>query len=265
MQGLIARDPKSISKYHMPAPNHPHCYEITSFLSMFDNYRATGNTTWLSAAQGAWEMSASDFTHIDGTSALTEGAANHSAGADWLAKTFPVAPGTGTGETCCTTFWIKFNQRFQLLHPEEEKYSAQIETAIYNALLRAMVPRPSAETQTAHRHAPPEAERRAQMAHGKGDDAQKERWLSAQLAADVDPTLPPGIRYHSPMEGTLEHPNNVNTCCEGQGTRMFGSLPEYDSLYNQSFAHLFLLAAFRSKLSEYSCNLRLPRSSNHFR
>eukprot|EP01045_Picozoa_sp_COSAG04_P010985 COSAG04_NODE_692_length_11095_cov_3.236541_4_plen_121_part_00 len=39
----------------------------------------------------------------------------------------------------------------------------------------------------------------------------------------------------------------------------------YDSLYNQSFAHLFLLAAFRSKLSEYSCNLRLPRSLNHFR
>ena len=29
------------------------------------------------------------------------------------------------------------------------------------------------------------------------------------------------------MEGVLEHPNNVNTCCEGQGTRLFGSLPEY--------------------------------------
>ena len=39
----------------------------------------------------------------------------------------------------------------------------------------------------------------------------------------------------------------------------------YDSLYNLSFAHLFLLAAFRSKLSEYSCNLRLSRSLNHFR
>ena len=40
----------------------------------------------------------------------------------------------------------------------------------------------------------------------------------------------------------------------------------YDSLYNfQSFAHLFLLAAFRSKLLEYSCNLRLSRSLNDFR
>ena len=36
-------------------------------------------------------------------------------------------------------------------------------------------------------------------------------------------------------------------------------------LYNQSFVHLFLLAAFRSKLLEYSCNLRLSRSLNHFR
>ena len=40
---------------------------------------------------------------------------------------------------------------------------------------------------------------------------------------------------------------------------------QYDSLYNLSFAHLFLLAAFRSKLLEYSCNLRLSRSLNHFR
>jgi hypothetical protein len=29
------------------------------------------------------------------------------------------------------------------------------------------------------------------------------------------------------MEGVQEHPNNGNTCCEGQGTRLFGSMPEY--------------------------------------
>jgi hypothetical protein len=74
MRGLIARDPKSISEYHMPAPNHPHCYEITSFLSMFDHYRASGNKTWLDAATGAWELLHDDFEHADGTSSLTEGA-----------------------------------------------------------------------------------------------------------------------------------------------------------------------------------------------
>ena len=29
MNQLIARDPSAISAYHMPRPNHPHCYEIT--------------------------------------------------------------------------------------------------------------------------------------------------------------------------------------------------------------------------------------------
>lgn len=36
-----------------------------------------------------------------------------------------------------------------------------------------------------------------------------------------------GIRYHSVMEGVKEAPQSSNTCCEGQGTRFFGSLPEY--------------------------------------
>ncbi|MDR3234348.1 MAG: glycoside hydrolase family 127 protein [Planctomycetaceae bacterium] len=35
------------------------------------------------------------------------------------------------------------------------------------------------------------------------------------------------IRYHSRMEGKKETPGISNTCCEGQGTRMLGSLPEY--------------------------------------
>ena len=99
MKALIARDPAAISSYHMPAPNHPHCYEITSFLSMFDNYRATANLTWLEAAQGAWELTQQDFTHIDGTSSLTEGASNRTAGSDWQARTYRIAPGSGTGET----------------------------------------------------------------------------------------------------------------------------------------------------------------------
>lgn len=65
----------------MPRPNHPHCYEITSFLSMFDNYRATHNTTWLDAAMGAWEITYDNFVHIDGSSSLTEGSPDN--GTDW--------------------------------------------------------------------------------------------------------------------------------------------------------------------------------------
>ena len=39
----------------------------------------------------------------------------------------------------------------------------------------------------------------------------------------------------------------------------------YDSLYNWSFAHVLVLTALRSELSEYSTNLRLSRSLDHFR
>eukprot|EP00039_Didymoeca_costata_P008618 m.114286 g.114286 ORF g.114286 m.114286 type:complete len:908 (-) comp14159_c0_seq2:73-2796(-) len=192
MRQLIARDPTGIAQYHMPSPNHPHCYEITSFLSMFDNYRATHNTTWLDAAQGAWDIVYENFIHVDGSSSLTEGAKTRDPSngkpSDWPAKSYPIHPGAGTGETCCTSFWIKFCQRFQALDPLNETYAAQIEKAVYNAMLRQMVPRPP--------QSPPSS-------------------------------LPPGIRYHAVMEGVQEHPNNDNTCCEGQGTRIFGSLPEY--------------------------------------
>ena len=36
-----------------------------------------------------------------------------------------------------------------------------------------------------------------------------------------------GIRYHTMMAGKKEEPTHNNTCCEGQGTRMLGSLPEH--------------------------------------
>lgn len=36
-----------------------------------------------------------------------------------------------------------------------------------------------------------------------------------------------GIRYHTILTGQKEEPTHNNTCCEGQGTRMLGSLPEH--------------------------------------
>jgi len=36
-----------------------------------------------------------------------------------------------------------------------------------------------------------------------------------------------GLRYHTILEGTKEKSTHENTCCEGQGTRLIGSLPEH--------------------------------------
>jgi DUF1680 family protein len=50
-----------------------------------------------------------------------------------------------------------------------------------------------------------------------------------------------GVRYHTALEGNKEGPQANNTCCEGQATRLFGSLPEYvysiadDGLYVNLF------------------------------
>jgi hypothetical protein len=117
MRQLIDRDPAGIYDYHMPAPNHPHCYEITAFLSMFDNYRATHNATWLDAATGAWEVLAENFLHVDGSSSLTEGRryTNPDTGrkTDWPPKSYKLGAEAFTGETCCTgdikrrIFWLE--------------------------------------------------------------------------------------------------------------------------------------------------------------
>ena len=36
-----------------------------------------------------------------------------------------------------------------------------------------------------------------------------------------------GFRYHALLEHQKEQPTQINTCCEGQGTRFIGSLPEF--------------------------------------
>jgi len=36
-----------------------------------------------------------------------------------------------------------------------------------------------------------------------------------------------GMRYHTILVGNKEKPYRINTCCEGQGTRLLGSLPEH--------------------------------------
>ena len=50
-----------------------------------------------------------------------------------------------------------------------------------------------------------------------------------------------GLRYHTILDGTKEKATRMNTCCEGQGTRLIGSIPEHiyslaaDGLYVNLF------------------------------
>jgi DUF1680 family protein len=184
MDALAARREDALWKYPLPTP---HSYLITSFEAYLDHYRATGDRKYLDAMLGAWALIHDKWEHVGGSMALCEGPAG-----SFPPCSYFLTPKGHTGETCGSVFWIKFNQRFHLLFPEQEKYVNEIEKSIYNACL------PNQE----------------------GDR---------------------GIRYHTRMEGTVDGPTVANTCCEGQGTRLFGSLPEYiysiagDGLYVNLF------------------------------
>jgi len=66
--------------------------------------------------------------NVDGTNALREGRPD--GGTDWHPKSYPLRSGARTGETCCSIFWVKFCQRFQLMSPWEEGHSAEIEKTL---------------------------------------------------------------------------------------------------------------------------------------
>lgn len=183
MDELAGREDRAIWQYPY---DHPHNYLITSLEPYLDMYRATGSRKYLDAAQGGWDLYHNKWEHIGGSMAICE-ADVYPPHSNYLHR--------HTGELCGNVFWSRYNQRFHLLYPDQEKYVAEIEKSIYNVALPNQV-----GTQ--------------------------------------------GILYHANLVGKKDKSSglNKNTCCEGQGTRMFGSLPEYiysiapDGLYVDLFA-----------------------------
>ena len=182
LQQLAGRKEEAIWKYPY---DHPHNYLITSLEPYLDQYRATGRKLYLDAALGGWDLYHDNWEHVGGSIAICE---------------MDVYPPKSyllhkhTGELCGSVFWVRYNQRFHLLYPDEEKYVNEIEKSIYNV------------------------------------------GLADQLGTR--------ICYHTALAGRkdMEYKAARNTCCEGQGTRLYGSLPEYiysladDGLYVDLFA-----------------------------
>jgi uncharacterized protein len=188
IDALAARREEAVWRFPL---QNPHSYLITSFEAYLDHYRATGDRRFLEAMLGAWDLIHDRWEHVGGSMAIceTEWHRDKVTGERVLPEPgYP--PGSyflkrdnHTGETCGSVFWIKFNQRFHQLYPDEEKYTAEIEKSLYNVC------------------------------------------LANQLGGTT-------IRYHAFMQGKKDfagdpHAASVNTCCEGQGTRLYGSLPEY--------------------------------------
>jgi DUF1680 family protein len=166
MDQLARRDPDAIWRYPY---DHPHNYLITSLEPYLDQYTATGAKKYLDAAMGGWDLYHDNWLHIGGTIAICEGDV-------YEPKSYYLH--RHTGELCGSVFWARYSQRFQFLYPDQEKYPAQIEKAIYNVA----------------------------------------------MANQVGGTQ---IRYHAHLVGKKDKGASSNTCCEGQGTRLIGSIPEY--------------------------------------
>jgi hypothetical protein len=188
LEGLAAHKTDVVWQYPY---DRPHNYLITDFEAYLDVYRATGDKRYLDAMKGAWDLYHDHWEHIGGSIAISE-FGEFPPGSYKLDAQFPFCE---TGETCGSVFWARFNQRFQLMYPDEEKYANEIEKSIYNV------------------------------------------GLANQVGSR-------GIIYHARlvgMKGDLPVPLCTNSCCEGQGTRLLGSLPEYiysvaaDGLYVNLF------------------------------
>ena len=164
--------------------DHPHCYLITSLEPYLDLYRATGSRRYLDASVGGWDLFHDEWEHVGGSIAICEGG-SYPPRSYYLHRQ--------TGEFCGSVFWVRYNQRFHLLYPDQVKYVDEIEKSIYNVAL-------------------------ANQSGSKG------------------------IRYHANLVGHKDPATAKNTCCEGQGTRLIGSLPEYifskarDGLYVDLFS-----------------------------
>jgi uncharacterized protein len=198
LDGLAQHNKEAIWQYPY---DRPHCYEVTFFEAYLDLYRATGDPKYLDAMTGAWDLYHDHWEHVGGSTSLQE------------FKKDP--PGSYRldqrhGEFCGSTFWVFFNQRFQLLNPEQEKYAAEIEKSIYNV--------------------------------GIANQAGSE-----------------GIRSFALLAGHKDKPTRINTCCEGQGTRLLGSLAEhiYSVASDGFYVNLFEPSSFSWKRSGELLQLKM--------
>jgi DUF1680 family protein len=185
---LAARHDSAVWQYPL---QNPHSYLITSFEAYLDHYIATGDRSYLDAMLGAWDLIHDKWEHVGGSIAI------------------------------CETQWYVENGRRVLKH-----YDAKSENSHPPHSYCLTDKGHTGETcgsafwikfnQRLHRLYPDEEKYVAEI---------EKSIYNVILAAQTEEG---NIRYHANMEGKRERPDNgYNTCCEGQGTRLLGSLPEF--------------------------------------
>jgi hypothetical protein len=122
---LAERLPQS---YHDNPIARPHCYGLLWLETLIEEYMATGEEQYKNAFKGAWDVYERWYKHTGGFTAICE------EGGPYPPGSFYINNGH-TGEVCGQVFWLWINELLCQLYPEEEKYHAQVEEILFNAIL----------------------------------------------------------------------------------------------------------------------------------
>ena len=180
---------------------NPHSYLITSFEAYLDHYRATGDKRYLDAMQGAWDLIHDRWEHVGGSMAICE--------SHWNGNRVLVSMDGRPGGHPPRSYFLTD-------HGHTGEMCGSVFWIKFNQRLHQLYP---------------EQERYV---------AEIEKSIYNVCLANQ---MTDGrIRYHAVMQGKKESlKESCNSCCEGQGTRLYGSLPEYlysiakDGLYVNLF------------------------------
>ncbi|MDR2286856.1 MAG: glycoside hydrolase family 127 protein [Prevotellaceae bacterium] len=199
---------------------NPHSYLITSFEAYLDHYFATGNKTFLDAMLGAWQLIHNKWEHVGGSIAICE--------SKWTTDEHGHRSQTGADHAHppCSYYLTSYG------HTGET--CGSVFWIKFNQRLHHLFP-----------------------AEEKYVAEIEKSIYNVILANQTDKGH---IRYHAKMQGKKENPRSAaNTCCEGQGTRLLGSLPEYiysiapDGLY----VNLYEPSSINWKIKEQDVSLTL--------
>ncbi|AXC12824.1 Putative glycosyl hydrolase (DUF1680) [Acidisarcina polymorpha] len=198
LTGLAAREEDQVWQYPY---DRPHCYLLTNLEAYLDLYLATGDERYHDAVLGAWELYRAHWQQAGGSISIIE-FQKDPPDSNYLHQEL--------GELCGSSFWVFLSQRFQMLHPDDERFAAEIEKSIYNV----------------------------GMANQDGSA---------------------GLRYHTILQGKKEKSTHENTCCEGQGTRLLGSLPEhiYSIAPDGIYVHMYEPSTVRWEQNGQSLSLAM--------
>ena len=103
--------------------DRPHCYLLTNLEAYLDMYLVTGDKLYYDAVLGAWELYRAHWQQAGGSISIIE-FEKDPPDSNYLHQEL--------GELCGSAFWVFLSQRFQMLHPDDERFATEIEKSIYN-------------------------------------------------------------------------------------------------------------------------------------